>query len=48
MEDGNWISSRDCSDLTAFTRKMIALMARHVKMNVRGTADERPDVGAGS
>lgn len=48
VEDGNWISSRDFSDLPAFTRKMIELMASHVKMNVRGTADERPDVGAGS
>lgn len=48
VEDGNWISCRDGADLPAFIPKMIELMARHVKMNVRGTADERPDVGAGS
>jgi len=47
-EDGNWISGRHGCDLSTFSRKMIEVMARHVKKNVRGTADERPDVGAGS
>lgn len=46
-EDGNWVSGRHGADLSAFTRKMIEVMARHVKTNVRGTADERPDIGAG-
>ncbi|MDB5822937.1 MAG: type 1 glutamine amidotransferase [Herminiimonas sp.] len=48
VEDGNWISSRKPADIPAFNEKMIAAMSRKVQSSVRGTADERPDVGATS
>src|SRR3569832_536479 len=48
VEDGNLVSSRNLSDIPAFNRKMIETMAKHVRINVRGTADDRPFVGAGS
>jgi protease I len=48
VQDGNLVSSRKPDDLPAFNHAMIDVMSERVKASVRGTADERPDVGAGS
>jgi protease I len=48
VEDGNWISSRKPDDIPAFNDRMIEVMSRKVQASARGTADERPDVGATS
>lgn len=48
VQDGNLISSRKPDDLPAFNAKMIEVMAQRVRDSVRGTPDERPDIGATS
>jgi protease I len=48
VEDANWISSRKPDDIPAFNDKMIEVMSKKVQSSVRGTADERPDVGTTS
>jgi protease I len=48
VEDGNWVSSRKPDDIPAFNDKMIEVMSKKVQSSVRGSADERPEVGATS
>jgi len=48
VRDGNLVTSRKPDDIPAFNQAMIDVMAERVKASVRGTEDERPDVGAGS
>lgn len=48
VQDGNWISSRKPDDIAAFNDKMIEVMSQRVRASVRGSPDERPDVGATS
>lgn len=48
VQDGNWISSRKPDDIPAFNDKMIEVMSQKVRASVRGSPDERPDVGATS
>jgi len=48
VQDGNWISSRKPDDIPAFNDKMIEVMSQKVRASVRGSPDERPNVGATS
>lgn len=38
--DGNWVSSRKPDDIPAFNRAMIDVIAKRMRANLRGTADE--------